>query len=64
MDSQLPTILVTGAAGFIGAAAAEALMARGQPVIGIDSMNDYYAVSLKRRVGTVSALASAISSRS
>lgn len=47
MDSQLPTILVTGAAGFIGAAAAEALMARGQPVIGIDSMNDYYAVSLK-----------------
>src|SRR3546814_8573044 len=41
------TVLVTGAAGFIGAAAAEALMARGQPVIGIDSMNDYYAVSLK-----------------
>lgn len=47
MDSQFPTVLVTGAAGFIGAATAEALMARGQPVIGIDSMNDYYAVSLK-----------------
>ncbi|HKT84798.1 MAG TPA: SDR family NAD(P)-dependent oxidoreductase [Novosphingobium sp.] len=47
MDSQLPTVLVTGAAGFIGAATAEALMARGQPVIGIDSMNTYYAVSLK-----------------
>ncbi|MPS70287.1 SDR family NAD(P)-dependent oxidoreductase [Novosphingobium aerophilum] len=40
-------ILVTGAAGFIGAAVAEALMAKGTPVIGIDNMNDYYAVSLK-----------------
>lgn len=47
MVSQFPTVLVTGTAGFIGAAVAEALMARGQPVIGIDSMNDYYAVSLK-----------------
>ncbi|AIT80939.1 MULTISPECIES: SDR family NAD(P)-dependent oxidoreductase [Novosphingobium] len=47
MVSQYPTVLVTGAAGFIGAAVAEALMARGQPVIGIDSMNDYYQVSLK-----------------
>lgn len=47
MDSKFPTVVVTGAAGFIGAAVAEALMARGQPVIGIDSMNDYYAVSLK-----------------
>ncbi|MCJ2186560.1 NAD-dependent epimerase/dehydratase family protein [Novosphingobium beihaiensis] len=42
------TVLVTGAAGFIGAAVSEALMARGQPVIGIDSMNDYYQVSLKQ----------------
>jgi UDP-glucuronate 4-epimerase len=42
-------VLVTGAAGFIGAAVAEALMARGQPVIGIDSMNDYYPVALKER---------------
>ena len=41
-------VLVTGAAGFIGAAVAEALMARGQAVIGIDNMNDYYPVSLKR----------------
>lgn len=40
-------IIVTGAAGFIGAAVADALMARGTPVIGIDSLNDYYAVSLK-----------------
>jgi UDP-glucuronate 4-epimerase len=42
------TVLVTGAAGFIGAAVAEALMARGQPVVGIDNLNDYYAVSLKQ----------------
>lgn len=40
-------VLVTGAAGFIGAATAEALMARGQPVIGIDNCNDYYPVALK-----------------
>ncbi|MDE8650284.1 NAD-dependent epimerase/dehydratase family protein [Novosphingobium album (ex Liu et al. 2023)] len=48
MASDTPAILVTGAAGFIGAALAEALMARGQPVIGIDNLNDYYQVSLKR----------------
>ncbi len=41
-------ILVTGVAGFIGAALAEALMARGQPVIGVDNLNDYYQVSLKQ----------------
>ena len=40
-------ILVTGAAGFIGAALSEALLARGDEVIGIDSLNDYYQVSLK-----------------
>lgn len=40
-------ILVTGAAGFIGAALAHALLARGDEVIGIDSLNDYYQVSLK-----------------
>ena len=41
-------VLVTGAAGFIGAALAEALCARGDRVIGIDNLNDYYPVSLKR----------------
>lgn len=45
--TSIPTI-VTGAAGFIGAAVADALMTRGTPVIGIDSMNDYYPVSLKQ----------------
>ena len=40
-------ILVTGAAGFIGAAVASRLCARGDEVLGIDSLNDYYAVALK-----------------
>jgi UDP-glucuronate 4-epimerase len=40
-------ILVTGAAGFIGAALSERLLARGDEVVGIDSLNSYYIVSLK-----------------
>lgn len=47
-------ILVTGAAGFIGHALSRALLARGDIVVGIDSLNDYYQVSLKRdRVATL-----------
>lgn len=42
------TILVTGAAGFIGMHVADHLLADGRAVIGIDNMNDYYPVSLKR----------------
>ena len=41
------TILVTGAAGFIGYHLAGALMARGERVVGIDSLNDYYDPGLK-----------------
>ncbi|WP_095012241.1 NAD-dependent epimerase/dehydratase family protein [Tsuneonella mangrovi] len=49
-------ILVTGTAGFIGAAVSEALAARGDSVLGIDSLNDYYPASLKRdRIARVSA---------
>jgi UDP-glucuronate 4-epimerase len=40
-------ILVTGAAGFIGYHACEALLARGAEVTGLDNLNDYYDVSLK-----------------
>ena len=40
-------VLVTGAAGFIGSAVARRLCARGDEVLGIDSLNDYYQVSLK-----------------
>ena len=40
-------VLVTGAAGFIGAAVAERLLQRGDRVLGIDSLNDYYDPRLK-----------------
>ncbi|HEU0162414.1 MAG TPA: NAD-dependent epimerase/dehydratase family protein [Rhizomicrobium sp.] len=40
-------ILVTGAAGFIGAAVTQALLARGDHVIGVDNLNPYYDVTLK-----------------
>jgi len=45
---RFPAVLVTGAAGFIGAALADALMEQGHSVIGIDDLNDYYSVQLKR----------------
>ena len=41
------TILVTGAAGFIGFHVCRALLARGERVLGIDDLNDYYDVRLK-----------------
>jgi UDP-glucuronate 4-epimerase len=41
-------ILVTGTAGFIGAAVAKRLLERGDEVVGVDCMNDYYDVELKR----------------
>ena len=41
-------ILLTGAAGFIGMHTAQRLLARGDTVLGIDNLNDYYAVALKR----------------
>src|SRR4029078_8604020 len=40
-------ILVTGAAGFIGYHTAARLLERGDTVVGLDSMSDYYDVSLK-----------------
>ena len=40
-------ILVTGAAGFIGAAVSQYLINRGDHVVGIDNINDYYDVNLK-----------------
>jgi UDP-glucuronate 4-epimerase len=41
-------ILVTGAAGFIGFHLSRALLDRGETVIGLDNVNDYYSVRLKR----------------
>ena len=40
-------VLVTGAAGFIGFHVAQALLARGERVVGIDNLNAYYEVRLK-----------------
>jgi UDP-glucuronate 4-epimerase len=44
----LKTYLVTGAAGFIGFHVSRALLERGDRVLGLDNLNDYYDVSLKR----------------
>src|ERR1700712_1634648 len=41
------TILVTGAAGFIGSHVTRALIARGDSVVGVDNLNSYYDVTLK-----------------
>jgi UDP-glucuronate 4-epimerase len=41
-------VLVTGAAGFIGAAVSRALLERGETLVGIDNLNDYYDPALKR----------------
>lgn len=42
-------VLLTGAAGFIGAKTAQILTDRGIEVVGIDNLNDYYQVSLKKQ---------------
>lgn len=42
------TVLLTGAAGFIGMHVAEALLARGERVLGVDNLSSYYDVRLKR----------------
>src|SRR5690606_24646683 len=41
------TVMVTGAAGFIGYHLAERLLERGDVVVGVDNLNDYYDVRLK-----------------
>jgi UDP-glucuronate 4-epimerase len=44
----MKTVLVTGAAGFIGSHVAQALLSRGDHVVGLDNLNDYYDVGLKQ----------------
>jgi len=44
----MANILVTGAAGFIGSHVCERLLARGDRVVGIDDLNDYYDPAIKR----------------
>lgn len=43
----MPPILVTGAAGFIGFHTTKRLLSRGETIIGLDNLNDYYDVGLK-----------------
>jgi len=47
MTTQGP-VLVTGSAGFIGFHTAQRLLARGETVIGVDNLNDYYDPALKQ----------------
>jgi UDP-glucuronate 4-epimerase len=50
-------VLVTGAAGFIGSWVIRRLLARGDLVVGIDNLNDYYSVDLKRdRIAAIDGL--------
>lgn len=42
------TTLVTGAAGFVGSRLARQLLDRGERVVGLDNLNDYYSVELKK----------------
>ena len=46
--APMKKVLLTGAAGFIGAKTAELLLLRGIEVVGIDNLNDYYDPSLKK----------------
>jgi len=46
-NREMTKILVTGAAGFIGFHVAKKLLERGDTIVGLDNLNDYYSVSLK-----------------
>jgi len=48
MARATPPVLVTGAAGFIGYHVARRLLERGETVLGLDNLNDYYDVRLKK----------------
>ena len=48
VDGASLTVIVTGAAGFIGHHVTQALLTRGEEVVGIDNLNSYYDVGLKQ----------------
>ncbi len=48
MENSIKPVLVTGAAGFIGAAVALKILNKGEHVIGIDNLNNYYDPNLKK----------------
>src|SRR6056297_978908 len=47
--NQRPSVLVTGAAGFIGSHLCERLVDEGHHVIGLDNFNDFYDPEIKKR---------------
>lgn len=49
VNNMKQTILVTGAAGFVGSRLAKVLLARGDRVVGLDNLNDYYPLVHKKR---------------
>ncbi|MFQ5502308.1 MAG: GDP-mannose 4,6-dehydratase, partial [Phycisphaerae bacterium] len=49
MNTSIQTVLVTGAAGFIGSHLCEALLAAGRRVIGFDNFDSFYDPAVKRR---------------
>ena len=54
MSNSSRTFLITGAAGFIGAALSIRLLKKGEKVIGIDNLNNYYDPNLKKsRLGEI-----------
>ena len=48
IEDRTSKILITGVAGLVGSHLAEALLAQGRQVVGIDNFNDYYSVQQKR----------------
>ena len=48
MTSEFKNILITGTAGFIGFHLANRLLSTGCRVLGVDNLNDYYDVNLKK----------------
>ena len=48
MSFNREIVLITGAAGFIGAATVKKLLDEGYSVLGVDNLNDYYDVTLKK----------------
>ena len=48
MSDRARSVLVTGSAGFIGSHVAHVLLDRGETVLGLDNLNDYYDVTLKQ----------------
>ena len=63
MVSNQKTLLVTGAAGFLGAALIQRLLLSGMNVIGIDDLNSYYDVNLKKaRLNNIDKLSKSLNS--